>query len=244
MSTLRRIVLAGLICGGALSLCLFLPWKGSIWSFDPDRLARLEADMWRHYYEGRFVALAFDLYAGVRENYRVSPWDAALTAWNAAKAARVFRSSRNREAAEQAIPILERAYSRLARATNAAFDARRAATLELEWWQQRREHAPPEIYAQTIAQLAREIYSREEYPLIEAAALERAGAMAFRDAHRHSKMSDSDWNIVAEKLTRSYHLLHEALIGKLPDSVAVSPDTVLELQDAITRMDHSMSNLP
>ncbi len=210
-----RVALAGLVLVGVFSL--FLPWRGNIWSFDPDGVARLETDMWRHYYEKRFVALAFGLYAGVRENYRISPWDAALTAWDTANAARTFQSSRDREAAKRAIPILEKAYRRLARATNATFDARRAATLELEWWQQRREHAPPEIYAQTIAMLAREIYSGGEDSRIDAAALERANAMAFRDAHRNSKMTDGDWDIVKGKLIHSYRLLHEALIGKKRD---------------------------
>lgn len=216
-----RIALAGVIFG--CLVYIFTPWRGTIWNFDPDRLARLEANMWHHYYEKHFVLLAFDLYAGVRENYHVSPFDAALMAWDLAKAAKVFQSSGNRQAAEQAIPILERCYRRLSRATDATINPHRAATLELEWWQQRRELVPPNKYALTIAQLAREIYSRGEDPLIDAAALERAEAMAFRDAHRKSRMNDADWGIVTEKLTRSYRLLHEALIGKEQNDVAIAP---------------------
>jgi len=47
--------------------------------------------------------------------------------------------------------------------------------------------------------------------------------MAFRDAHRRSKMTEADWDAVAKKLNHSYRLLHEALIGKTPSSVAISP---------------------
>lgn len=209
---LWRIALVGLFLG--MVFLIVTPWRGSIWQFDPDRIARLEADMWRHYYEKRFVALAWDLYAGVRESYHISPLDAALTAWDAAHAAKVFQSSRNREAAEQAIPILENCYRRLARATNAKFDPRRAAALELEWWQQRRERVPPDKYAETIAKLASEIYSLPLTSEIEEAARERAEAMAFRDARRHSQMTEADWGKVAQKLTRSYRQLHIAIIGR------------------------------
>lgn len=212
----------GVLCCG-LVIAIFTPWRGSIWQFDPDAVARLEADMWRHYYEKRFVALAFDLYAGVRENYRISPFDATLVAWDAAQAAKVFQASRSRQAAGKAIPILERSYRRLARATDAKFDPRRAATLELEWWQQRRERVPTADYARTIARLAQEIYSRGDDPLIATAALERAEAMAFRDAHRTSGMTEADWDVVAGKLTRSYRLLHDALVGGGPDRAAASP---------------------
>ncbi len=208
------VAVAGLCCGALVYI--FTPWRGTIWRFDPDRLGRLEADIWRHYYEKRFFALAFDCYSGVRENYRVSPYQAATMAWGLARAARMFQSSRNRQEAERAIPVLEKCYRRLVRATDAVLDPHRAATLELEWWQQRREHVLPEQYAKTIAELAQEVYSRGDDPLIKAAALERAEAMAFRDSHRRSRMTDADWNVVTEKLIRSYRLLHEALIGPRP----------------------------
>lgn len=192
-------------------LWVFTPLQGSIWKFSPDEVARGEAEMWRYYYEKRHGRLAIELYRAIRRQYGLSPWDASCMAIDLAKAARVFQVSRNRQEAEEAIPLLEKAYERLARTTREEFGTRRAAILELEWWQQRREHVPPEEYAGTIAELARVVYSCKDDPRIEEAAQERARAMAFRDAHRRSTMTEADWQVVREKLTESYRLFHLAL---------------------------------
>lgn len=208
---LLRIGLIVLFC--AALFYLFTPWQGTIWKFDPDVVARRESEMWKHYYEKRFVRLSFDLYAIVREQYRVSPWDAALIAWDVAGAAKAFQASGNRKDAEKAIPALEIAFRRLARSTGSSFDARRAATLELEWWQQRREHEPPETYARTIALVAREVYACGDDERIDSAALGRAKAMAFRDRHRKSGMTEADWLTVKSSLTESYRLFHQAAIS-------------------------------
>lgn len=122
----------------------------------------------------------------------------------------------HRRSEDLAIPVLDNSARRLTHTTGAKFNPRRVAILELEWSQERRELVPPEKYARILAQLGQEIYSRRQDPLIDAAALERAEAVAFRDSHRQSEMSESDWNIVAEKLTRSYRLLHGALIDNHP----------------------------
>lgn len=181
--------------------------------------------MWKSYYEKRFVALAFGLYSGLRENYGVSPWDAALMAADLADAARIFKASTSRQTAGNAIPPLERAYRRLLGSTDAAFDPARAAALELEWWQQRREHAAPEQYARTIAELSCEIYSCPPGELVGEAALERARAMAFRDSHR-ADISDADWATIAGMLERAYRLFHRAVIGGegVRQSAAAPPD--------------------
>jgi hypothetical protein len=168
--------------------------------------------MWRHYYEKRLIRLRFDLYAAIREQYGLSPANAYLVSRDLARAAQIFQESHGRAAAENAIPLLERAYHRLARATGESFDAHRAATLELDWWQQRREHVSPETYAQTIAALALVVYSAADDPRIHAAAFERAKAMAFRDSLRKTGLTEHDWAKVLTGLKKSYRLFHEALV--------------------------------
>ncbi len=187
------------------------PWQGNVRNFSPEVLAERETKMWRHYYEKRFVALGFGLYRTARDQFGISPWQASRMAWDLASAAKVFQRSHSRREAQKALPYLELAYGRLARCTGANFNIPQAAALELDWWQLRREHAPAELYAQTISALAREIYSLGDDPRIHQAASQRARAMAYRDAHRKTGMRDEDWKIVEKGLRDSYGQFHAAL---------------------------------
>jgi hypothetical protein len=159
-----------------LAAYVFWPRDAHLRVFDPARVARLETRMWRSYYEKRYGTLLVDLYTLNREDYGFSPADSLAIAWYAAQAARTFQPTRSRAEAQSALPLLERYYAVQRRRGGETFDARAAALLELNWWQLRRENAPPPTYGAVIAQTTSTIFHADNAD-VRRAGLLRAGVM-------------------------------------------------------------------
>jgi len=174
--TLRRVVLLGLVVGlcGTLAYVAW-PRRASLRRFSPTAIAHLETAMWRSYYDHRYVALFQQLYRMNREQYGFSPWNSFRIAYSAAKAAHVFQPSTSRAQARAAIPWLVRYYSIIKVDTHESFDVERAAGLELDWWQLRREDATPAEYGKVIAKVAAEVYQTDNDDIQQAGALRAAG---------------------------------------------------------------------
>ncbi|HWL50889.1 MAG TPA: hypothetical protein VNQ90_00535 [Chthoniobacteraceae bacterium] len=188
----------------------FYPRRGNFHSFDPAEMAALETIMWRRYYEGRYLSLAWNLYTITRHQYGLRPASSLKTAYHAAMAARMFRKSRGRAEAERAIPHLEKAYRCISDNTGSPFDTQKAAEMELHWWQQRREHVPTEGYARTIGDLMTLVHKVDD-PRMRHSALLRARMMAYRDARRNGQMKEEDWEVIRKNLTEAYQLYHDAV---------------------------------
>lgn len=187
-----------------------VPRSADLRAFDPQRMAEREAAMWRHYYDKQYVRLFWDLYASSRAEYKFSPLDSFRIALAAAHAARLFQPTASREEASVALPPLEVYYGLLGKAAKTSFDPEKAAELELDWWQARREKAPPRDYGKTIAATASLLYGVDNPAVMESGVL-RAEAMAYRDV-RSDRMSDADWRAVSGQLATAY--------GKLKDGIA------------------------
>jgi hypothetical protein len=198
----------GLVLFGAL-LYATIPRNSDLRDFDPQRLARRETAMWRDYYDKHYVRLFLRLYRSSRSEFNFTPLDSFRVALAAAHAARLFQPTKSREEAAVALPPLEVYYGLLRKAAPVNFDAARAAQLELDWWQARRENVPPTTYGKTIAETSSLIYGAEN-PSIEQSGLLRAEAMAYRDA-RSGKMTDSDWRTVSGQLATAYGKLKEGV---------------------------------
>lgn len=182
---------------------IFLPRPIDIWSFNPADIGNAEARMWQYYYEERFLLLGRELFILFNYDFAISPWDAVCFSYATAHAAYTFRRSRNRTEAEKAVPYLEMALRRMASRTGHTFDARQAATLELEWWQQRRERVSPDEYAHTMSRILELIYQSEDPRFLESSKI-RASAMNYRDQRRKGKMAPEDWKFVSEQLNHAY----------------------------------------
>lgn len=204
---MRRWLLAALVAAGLAWACV--PRPASLTAFDPDRTAERETAMWRAYYGRDALSLFADLYQANRVESGFSPLDSLLIALDAARAARAFQPTHSRAEAAVALPLLERYYARLAVAAPARFDPNAAAGLELDWWQARREAAPPAAYGRTIARVASLIYGRDN-PEIAAYGALRAEAMADRD-RRGAAIAEADWRAIAATLRRSYRALSAGL---------------------------------
>lgn len=185
--------------------------RPSLTGFDPLRFGRLEAAMWRDYYEHRWAALAVD---GLRVScgeYGFSWWDGLRLSVLAARAALHFRED---TADPRCLPILERYYAIIATGLQREFDTAAAARLELEWWRERRRKVGPDDYAKTISANVAIVY---ELPLeaLASASLKRARAMHYRDLHgRGGSMTDVDWSEVARQLGEAYGELKTASLAR------------------------------
>ncbi|MDR1283029.1 MAG: hypothetical protein LBK99_19730 [Opitutaceae bacterium] len=214
----RRIVATAVF---AIVLCAayaFWPRAARLRSFDPDEVARIDAQAWRHYYEKNYVRLTRDLYRLCRRQLGASPARSLQIGWQAARAARVFQKSRSREQAREALPYLERYYNIIRTVSGESFATDEAARLELEWWQQRRENIPPEEYARPMAACAAVLYGVFNDDIRLSAEI-RARMMAWRDA-RGGAMTDDDWRHIAGELRRATRHFHA---GVQQTARAVSP---------------------
>jgi len=201
------VALALLVAAAALYAAW--PRQPDLTAFEPAAMARLEASMWRAYYEKRYVALLRDLYAVSRDQYNFSPLESLRIAFAAASAAKAFQPSTTRAEAAKALPPLITYFSILTRGSTARFDVAEAARTELAWWQARREGAKPEQYGLTIAQVAALVYGVDNDAMAQAGVV-RAQAMAYRD-EKGDTIGEADWSMIADQLRAAYALLKQAL---------------------------------
>jgi hypothetical protein len=172
-------------------------------AFDPQQMGRLEAGMWRSYYEGRWIRLGRQTMQVSCGQYGFSWWDGFHLARHAATAAKHFRKDQNDPRCQRQ---LEAYYRIVQRRAAPSIDTAELARLELRWWTERRLNAAPHDYAQTISRLTGALYGITPEAAFPAAKL-RTAAMAYRDARRNGKMTEADWLEVRGQLTAAYTAL-------------------------------------
>jgi hypothetical protein len=200
------IVLAAL---AALVAYAAVPRNADLTAFDPAESARLETQMWRHYYDEHFAALLADLYWLAREQDGFSPLDSARIAYAAARAAKAFQPTPSRVEAQVAVGPLIEYFAVMARGAPEPVDIVTAARTELDWWQARRESAAAESYGLTIARVASLVYGVDDDDVREFGVI-RAHAMDFRDA-RDKAITDADWSAIEQQLADAYRHLKRAV---------------------------------
>ena len=191
----------------AFAAWAIVPRQADLRAFDPIRMARAETALWRDYYDKRYFALFQGLYVINRDEFDFSPLDSfRLSLW-AASAARKFQPTVSREEAGRALPDLQNYYAILAQGAHHPVNSELAAKLELDWWQARRENVAPEVYGETIAKAAGELYGVNADRLVQSGVL-RAKAMQYRDQHGEH-MTDADWAAVDDQLRAAYLALKQ-----------------------------------
>lgn len=171
-------------------------------SFDPAVVGKDESDLWRAYYEHRYPDLAKGLTLTENRDFGLSPFDSARSGFAAANAARVFQKSHSRAQAMEALPQLTEHFRILAAATHASIDPERAARLELEWWQLRREGKSASGYAPAVAAATGYLYGLPAERVRTYAEL-RVQAMELRDS-RGAEITDADWLEITRLLIAAY----------------------------------------
>jgi hypothetical protein len=207
-------VLAAVAAGGAgwAAAELARPRRVDTRVFDADQVARLEAAMWRSYYDRRRLPLFGRLVALLQGQFHLQPLRAVALAGLAARAAAVFQVGASRADYQRALPYLERYYAGIRAVSEVEFDPRRAARLELEWWIVHREadaHRPGEL-ERALADLAAELYQVPAERLAVHAA-RRAEAMTIRDrtSRRAVGVLGDDWDRIEAVLWVAWKSLAE-----------------------------------
>ncbi|HZS06094.1 MAG TPA: hypothetical protein VFD58_14740 [Blastocatellia bacterium] len=214
---LRKILLPVIVLIIAISAWaaydLFGPRSTSLRQFDPNEVARLETAMWRSYYDKQRLLLFRQLAELMRTQYRLPWFRSNAVAYQAAKAAFVFKDGHGRGDYEKALPGLVKFYGAIHRVGDVNFDVDRAAKLELEWWiihRERKRH-PREDLDRALAELPAEIYRIPAGRLMEHARL-RAEAMLIRDDKAEAGgVTEADWKRIDELLHASWQSLWKAV---------------------------------
>ncbi len=209
---LRRLIFTGLIVSLLSGAAWFFwPRKADLRAFDAQGMGRMEADMWRCYYNKRYLALGCDLWLTAYWQYGFSPWDSLQMARHAALAARAAQPTQSRtDAFAHALPDLKAYYQIIRDAAHVQASVEDLARSELNWWVLRREHVGWQAYGQAVADATAKLYGVPE-PSIHASALLRAEMMDYRDERRDGKMKETDWQHIAKRLGESYSLLKQAV---------------------------------
>ena len=205
------VVVTLLVCGVLYDL--FYPRTTKMREFDPAEVARLEAAMWRSYYERQRVTLFNQLAELLRTQYHMTPLRSNQVAYYGANAAFVFKQGRQRPDYEKALPDLVKFYAAIGQTSDIPFDVDRAARLELEWWiihRQRAQHPPGDL-EKALADLQAEIYHVPVERLMEHGRL-RAEAMTIRDTKAEGGgVTEADWARISELLGGSWRSLAKAV---------------------------------
>lgn len=198
---------------------LYAPRSSDLRNFDPDEVARLETAMWRSYYEKERLRLFNQLSELLRTQYHLPFIRSNTTAYQAARAAFVFKDGSGRADYEKALPNLVNYYGEIRKVSVQQFDVDRAAQLELEWWivhRERKNHKPGDL-ERALADLPAELYRVPALQLMEHARL-RAEAMVIRDTRAEAGgVTDEDWARIGELLKASWRSLHTT-VNSTPDS--------------------------
>jgi hypothetical protein len=213
-SKVKWIFLAVFVAGIAwVTIDLYAPRASKLKQFNSDEVARLETAMWRSYYDKERVKLFSQLSELLRTQYNLPLLRSNLVAYQASKAAFVFKEGRNRTDYEKALPNLVNYYSEIRKVSDINFDVNRAAQLELEWWivhRERKKHVAGDL-DRALAELPAEIYQVPVEQMMEHARF-RAEAMTIRDDKAEAGgVSEEDWRKIEELLRASWASLSKSV---------------------------------
>jgi len=183
--------------------------------FDPNEVARLETAMWRSYYDKQQLQLYNQMTELLRSQYNLPFIRSNTVAYQAARAAFVFKGGHNRQEYERALPYLVSFYASVRKVSDIPFDVDRAAHLELEWWivhREREKHLSGDL-ADALAALSSELYQMPAERFTEHARL-RAEAMTIRDTNADKGgVSEGDWARIDKLLHASWRSLFDVVNG-------------------------------
>ncbi|MEP7273947.1 MAG: hypothetical protein ABI882_20770 [Acidobacteriota bacterium] len=211
MRRLIALAVIGLLIWVAFDL--FGPAHTQLREFDPGEVGRLETAMWRSYYAKERVNLFREAAELMRSQYGMPFARSNKVAFDAARAAFVFKDGKSRAEYEKALPALVSFYKSVRDVGDIPFDVDQAAKLELEWWIVHRERKtrPPGDLAKALADLQAEVFKVPAERFTEHAQL-RAEAMTIRDDKAEAgTLGEADWQRIDQLLRASWASLSKAV---------------------------------
>lgn len=182
--------------------------KKDLRSFNPNKVAALEASVWNAYYSHRFLKLSFILIRSLRELYNLGLLSSLHAGYHVADATIDFRLHKNKEDRKQIGRKLTSFFRILSSHSLAPFDYKKAADLELQWWFVDRYPGRYNISREeAIAISAGTIYGIDPSRLMQYANY-RARAMVIQDI-AETEHKEADWEEIKSLLQKAYQSLHE-----------------------------------
>ncbi|GAB3565562.1 hypothetical protein GCM10027578_13170 [Spirosoma luteolum] len=212
---LWRWLLVGLLIW--IGTDLFVPRKHSIRQFDPATVAQLETDMWRAYYDKNPALLFWQLAGGLRQQFGAPFWRSFVLAFQATRAAFVFKQGGSQADYDQALPLLETYYDAVQRLSIESFRVPDMAREELNWWivhRQRDRYTYADL-ALALDRTAAVLYERPAPAFARYGQL-RAEAMRLCDEAGRGA-TEADWQRIDQVLNQAWSELHRVVRPKTPN---------------------------
>ena len=189
------------------------PSNEPAFKFDPDRLAYLEAEGWRAYYDRRWPRFLGLLVAVCQEQFHIPFPKSLLAAYYAVRGAQAWAPVNHD--ARKAHAFYERFYRLAQPHAGLSFEPARVADLEMRYWDDHRRTAEldekPELL-ETLVELHSALFGLPPDRARESAEWRtRAAATVDRITSRRSTDVPGDWGRLTEELRRCYRSVQREL---------------------------------
>lgn len=180
--------------------------------FDYKKVGQLDADMWRAYYNHQFFKLFRQLIMLIRTQIRLGWLLTFRLAYYSAWAAADYRIHKQKGVNNQRVlHNLTKFYGLVAEHSSEPFDYRKAASLELAWWDvHRKSTANNQALEKSLADAAAAIYNVSP-DVLKDYAYYRAEAMILPRHEGDSAVNKTDWAKITELTILSWQALHQAV---------------------------------
>lgn len=186
--------------------------KSDLTQFDYKRMAQLDSDMWRAYYNHQFFKLFLLLVQLMKTQFRFNWFITLRLAYYSGMAAAYYRIKKHKGVKnDRVLEKLIKFYRLISKNATEAFDFREAAKLELAWWDiHRRSYKNNKELEQSLADGMAVIYNISASKLSEYAHY-RAEAMILPRHEGDSQPVPTDWEVVTDVLIKAWRSLHTAV---------------------------------
>lgn len=179
---------------------------------DYEKVAKYDADMWRSYYNHQFFKLFFQLAQLIRYQLHIGRFSSVRLAFYAGWAAADYRIHKKKGIdSARVLKNLTHFYRIISDKADEPFDYKKAAELELAWWEvHRRSYQNNPALEQSLADGAAVIYNVPAEKLKEYAHY-RAEAMILPRHEGDEQKVPTDWDEVERLLVKAWGSLFRAV---------------------------------
>lgn len=189
--------------------------KTNLTQFDYQKMAQLDSDMWRAYYNHQFFKLFLLLVQLMKTQFRFNWFTTLRLAYYSGWAAADYRIKKHKGVKnERVLKNLTKFYELISKNATDSFDYTKAAELELAWWDiHRRSYKNNKELEQSLADGMAAIYNVPASKLGKYAHY-RAEAMILPRHEGDRQPIPTDWQEITQMLVAGWGSLHTAVQKK------------------------------
>ncbi len=185
--------------------------KRDLRQFDFEKVAKLDKDMWRAYYNHQFLKLFILAVRFIRTQQCLNWYLTIKLVYHSSAAAADYRIRKGYENYERPLRHLIKFFQIISDHSQQPFDFHKAAELELKWWNVDRYPDRFETTReQSLAEAMAVVYKVKAENLSDYGR-HRAAAMKIPNHEGDKQAVKPDWQKVESLLIKSWQSLHEAV---------------------------------